>query len=204
MRAVHARHGISSCATQQRTPHFPVRRLVQKFELCRGVVCGAAQARGMVAGIHRQLPEVPGWNVTSFRHGSQEPNGCWLPLQASSPPVICTCGPRTTRCNMLDVSFSSCLIRRLQVLLNAGPLQRLDLGKTVKDREADGQSALSLACLLLCLCCDFWQWRAGFRWNRTDDMRGRVFLHCHVAIIAQGEQRHTSPQDAHAGRCFSC
>lgn len=41
-----------------------------EFELgSGGVLCGAAQARGLLAEIHRQLNDVPAWNVTSARYG---------------------------------------------------------------------------------------------------------------------------------------
>lgn len=71
---------------------------------CR--VWGSPGARKTVSGDPPAAKErYPAQNILALGFVSQEPNGCWLPSQASSPPVICKCGPRKTRFNTLDVDL---------------------------------------------------------------------------------------------------
>ena len=89
-----ALHIIPSCAARMQNSN----RLVKWWCVGQSVSPGA---RNLSVEIHRQL--VTGTRARTslaFRVRSQEPSGCWLPSQASSPPVICTCRPRKTRFSM--------------------------------------------------------------------------------------------------------
>lgn len=88
---------IPSCAARMQI----LNRLVKWWCVGQSVSPGA---RNLSVEIHRLSTAASGryagWNVASSRFRSQEPNGCWLPSQSSSPPVICTCGPRKSRFDM--------------------------------------------------------------------------------------------------------
>ena len=100
-RTVGARHGTSSCATAHCAPYFPVQTPMQRSS-CEVVSCVGQLRRGACQWRSRPASQ------SSGLVGAQEPNGCWLPSQASSPPVICKCGPRKTRLNnTLDVFLIS-------------------------------------------------------------------------------------------------
>lgn len=128
---------------------------------------------------------MPGQNLSS-RDGSQEPNGCWLPSRASSPPVICRCGPSQTRFNTLDVSciflcFGVCRSCWFSVCGLC-----LDRCRKAIVRGADRESAVSLPCL----CCDFCQCDCGsVASGQAGRQAGHFSLDCHAANTAQGEHQ---------------
>jgi hypothetical protein len=160
------RTSVRSCASsvQDMSLEAMQQRIARQTFLCRArcrfrvvkwcSVWGSPGARKTVSGDPPAAKErYPAQTLLALGFASQEPNSCWLPSQASSPPVICKCGPRKTRFNTLDVDlvflcFGVCRSCRFKICR-----QYLDQCKKAIVLGADGESKISLPCL----CCDFCQ-----------------------------------------------